>query len=480
MNRFKKVLSYVVCFITGAVTLIIELICFRLLAPYFGNSNYVTGIIINAVLLGLAVGYYIGGYTADKNKNFYLPFILIFISTVYLFIIYLTHPFFLDFFGRMYIIAGVSLSVLAMFFLPVILLAFIPTYFIRILASEGNMGKTAGKIYSLSTFGSIIGGFCTTFLLIPYIGSSRSFLMCIIILFIISLIGFILHSRKLLLFLMIIPLFIFLKPPADNDYLYSTESEYNIIKVKRLSDDLYLFLNNYYAYFSKSLNKDMLSESYYDYFLLGPLICNTKEILILGNGAGTSMSQLSYFFNANITGVEIDKTLTKIGKIFFNLKTVEKTKIIHEDARVFVNNTDKKYDNIIIDLYNGSTYVPFHLATVQFFKSVSNILSENGVVIVNIPFYASGTILEEYYINSIQQSFKYNFIIDNVLFAFKSKIDIEIILNKIKGYKDNYILKNFIDESASLFKEYDMFSSKLFFTDDISNIENLTFSIINQ
>jgi len=187
MNSFKKVLSYIVCFITGSVTLIIELICFRLLAPYFGNSNYVTGIIINTVLLGLAVGYYIGGYTADKHKSFFLPFVLVFISTVYLFIIYLTHTFFLDIIGKMNIIAGVSLSVLAMFFLPVILLAFIPTYFIRILASEDNMGKTAGKIYSLSTFGSIIGGFCTTFLLIPYIGSSRSFLLCIIILFIISL-----------------------------------------------------------------------------------------------------------------------------------------------------------------------------------------------------------------------------------------------------------------------------------------------------
>jgi len=397
MNIFKRALSYTVCFITGAASLILELISFRLLAPYFGNSNYVTGIIINTVLLGLAVGYYIGGYTADKYKSFFLPFILILLSAVYLFIIYLTHPFFLDFFGGMNMIAGVGLSIISMFFPPVVLLAFIPTYFIRILASADNVGKTSGKIYSLSTFGSISGGLCATFLLIPHIGSSRSFLLCIIILFIISLTGLVLYSGKTLLLLIILPLFIFLKPSVNKDYLYSAESEYNIIKVKKLDGELYLFLNNYYAYFSKALNKDMLSESYYDYFLMGPVICDTKEILILGNGAGTSMSQLSHFFDAKITGVEIDKTLTDIGKTFFNLKISEKTKIIHEDARVYVNKTDGKYDNIIIDLYNGSTYVPFHLATVEFFKSVNSILTDNGVVMVNIPFYAQNTILEKYF-----------------------------------------------------------------------------------
>ncbi len=275
-------------------------------------------------------------------------------------------------------------------------------------------------------------------------------------------------------------MFIFLKPSVNKDYLYSAESEYNIIKVKKLDGELYLFLNNYYAYFSKALNKDMLSESYYDYFLMGPVICDTKEILILGNGAGTSMSQLSHFFDAKITGVEIDKTLTGIGKTFFNLKISEKTKIIHEDARVYVNKTDGKYDNIIIDLYNGSTYVPFHLATVEFFKSVNSILTDNGVVMVNIPFYAQNTILEKYYINSIQQSFKYNFIIDNVLFAFKNKINKEMIMNKITGYEGNEILKKYFNESAGMIAEFNLFSSRLLFTDDRSNIENLTFSIINK
>ncbi len=64
-----KLLAYFTCFITGFAILVLELNAFRLLAPYFGSSIYVSGIIINVILLALAIGYYLGGKSADKYKS---------------------------------------------------------------------------------------------------------------------------------------------------------------------------------------------------------------------------------------------------------------------------------------------------------------------------------------------------------------------------------------------------------------------------
>ena len=65
LQRYRKSLTYLTCLVTGFVILVLELTSFRLLAPHYGVSNVITGIIINTILLALAVGYLLGGYVAD-------------------------------------------------------------------------------------------------------------------------------------------------------------------------------------------------------------------------------------------------------------------------------------------------------------------------------------------------------------------------------------------------------------------------------
>lgn len=479
MNK-REILYYISSFITGATTLIIELVSFRMLAPYFGTSSYVTGITINIVLLALAIGYYVGGYIGDKFYNEKLPFFLLLLTSFYLFFIFIFYNKFLTLVSELNVIVGTILSVLSMFFTPIIIFAFIPTYFIKNLASKTTLGKTAGAIYSLSTIGSIIGGILTTFIFIPYFGSKTTFLLGIVIIFIISIIGLTISLKQLFLLIFFLPIFFIPTKSYEYNFIYSKESEYNIIKLEKVFDDIYVYLNNQFAFFSKSLNKDMLSESYFDYFLLGPIINNAKNILILGNGAGTSMISLSHFFKAKIEGIEIDSALTDVGKTFFNLRESENIKIIHQDARVYINRTKEKYDIIIVDLYNGGTYVPFHLATKEFFRAIYKKLNSDGIMIVNIPFYAQNNLLEEYYLNTIYSFFKNNFVADNILFSFKSNITISEIEKKLDNYNESNILKKRINEIRNNITECQIKNSKNFFTDNRSMIEKLTFSAIKR
>ena len=475
----KNYFAYLTCFITGLVILVIELVSFRLLAPYFGTSSYVTGIIINTVLSALAIGYYIGGYTADNYKSIKLPYIIILLTAIFLLIFFYLYPIILKYMSHYNAILGSFLSIFIMFFIPMITLAFIPPYLIKMLTSVDNIGKTAGRIYSLSTFGSIIGGMLTTFIFIPYLGSQKTFITAVILLLIISILGLFIFSRySILLFLIIlIPLIFY--PKKNNNAVYSTESQYNIIKVLKENNELFLYLNNFFGYHSKSLNNQKLSESYYDYFLITPALANGKEVLILGNGAGTCMTQLSYFYNLHIDGIEIDPVLTKVGSDILNLiPDKNEATIIHKDARYYLNKIDKLYDIIIIDLYAGSPYIPFHLTTIEFFKLVNKHLKSNGVIAINFPEYALNTDLETYYINTIDKAFPSIFISDHVIYIFKENKDLNFIKNKIEKFQSNHNLKLIFNNILNQINKKPTIKTNLIFTDDYTPIDNLIFKIL--
>ena len=59
-------LLLVLAFVGGLTSLGLEIAASRLLAPFFGTSTYIWGALIGLILLYLTVGYYVGGWAADK------------------------------------------------------------------------------------------------------------------------------------------------------------------------------------------------------------------------------------------------------------------------------------------------------------------------------------------------------------------------------------------------------------------------------
>jgi hypothetical protein len=64
-----NIFPYILAFLVGAIIMVLEVLGFRLLAPYFGCSVYVSGSLIGVVLVALAMGYYVGGRIADAQQN---------------------------------------------------------------------------------------------------------------------------------------------------------------------------------------------------------------------------------------------------------------------------------------------------------------------------------------------------------------------------------------------------------------------------
>ena len=189
MNKYKLEITV---FLSGALTMMLELIAARILSPYVGSSNLIWTTIIGIMLTSMSIGYWVGGKIADKNKendiNVLSNYLLI--SAIATSLIPILEVKFVDALSQMsnnlVFVAMVCATVT--FGIPSFLLATVSPIAVKIKnSSMDNVGETSGKISSLSTIGSIFGTFFAGFILIPNLGVRNIILGCSILLWMLSI-----------------------------------------------------------------------------------------------------------------------------------------------------------------------------------------------------------------------------------------------------------------------------------------------------
>lgn len=105
---------------------------------------------------------------------------------------------------------------------------------------------------------------------------------------------------------------------------------------------------------------------------------NCDEILLLGLGGGSVIETLRKDFNfqKNITALEIDSVIIQLAKDEFDIRESENLTIICEDALTFMQQNNKQFDLIILDLYIDVN-VPSSFLEVPFWKTILNAKSNN-------------------------------------------------------------------------------------------------------
>jgi spermidine synthase len=104
---------------------------------------------------------------------------------------------------------------------------------------------------------------------------------------------------------------------------------------------------------------------------------------MLGNAAGTVARAYGHYFpRTAVDGVEIDGELEELGRRWFDLHNPRFTGH-DEDARPFLRRSAGGYDAIFLDTYR-QPYIPFYLATKEFFELVRDRLAPGGVAVVNV------------------------------------------------------------------------------------------------
>jgi spermidine synthase len=384
----------VVVFAGGAGTLATEIAASRLLAPYFGSSTIVWANIIGLILVYLSVGYWVGGKVADKRPEPRLLGTIVLVAALFIAVTpFVSRPILdlaLEGLDAVDVgaVVGSFFAALALFAIPVTLLGTVSPFAIRLaLGHVGEAGAVAGRLYALSTMGSIVGTFLSALVTIPLVGTQRTMLGSAALL---VLAGALLLGGRWQLLTLFVAGLLFVPAgtiKATPGLLHESESAYQYVQVVERSDgSRALRLNEGIAIHSLWRPGTVLTGGVWDTFLLVPPLLDhpVERMLVIGNAGGTVARAYGKLYpDVRIDGVEIDPEVTETGKRYLGLGENPNLTTISADGRPYLQLVDARYDLIVVDAYH-QPYIPSYLATEEFFTLARERLRPGGVVALNV------------------------------------------------------------------------------------------------
>ncbi len=433
----KIFLLFVVIVIEGYVVLATEILAIRQIIPYVGSGTDIVSIIIAAVLMPLAVGYYAGGLYKPGKRNGRLITVrrklvanILIASTILLpGLSYFTMQVFFmtliqEGFGNRLLMT--ALYALVFIVTPVFLLGqtvpLVSNFF-----SRQKLSQITGKMLFCSTIGSFLGAIVSSLVLMAWVGVNNTVVVVFILLLLLVLM---LSKRRLCdqtIFMSgLVAVALFLNSAFVLRPLHIVENNaYNTTGIMEDMKGRHMIQNNND---SSLIGPEGESHPYVEYveqhYIDPTLMDDTppKSILVVG-AAGFTFGL--YDTKNNYVYVDIDKDIKETAENYFlKQKLSPNKKFAGEDIRSYLAREQKKYDLIFLDAFLGNLTLPEQLATREFFLQIRNSLKDDGIMIAN--FIASPNFAGPFSQN-----------IDNTLHAVFPHLSRQIISRDFNGWDRN-------------------------------------------
>lgn len=406
-------------FISSACVMMIELLAFRLITRFVGQSNYTVSAIIGVVLGGLAIGNYAGGRLADRFRARPTLSVLFMLSSAAC----LSIPALNNLFGEWPALwhfslpARIAVHVSLTFALPSALLGTMGPVLAKSALDQGRqVGRTVGSVYAWGVVGSLVGTFLCGFWLIP---NFELYTVNYSICGVLALMGILFGVRRwwpyagsaVVAILTVLALGPWswsrswaaewgMRDREGPEILFDKSSEYSQVRVERDPSEpgrrvmmLDKLAHSFY-------NPDRPNDLLYGYELVFDAVTDHAtqgrddlNALIFGGGGYTHPRHLLLHRpRSRLQVVEIDPVVTEAAIAAFGFEPDPRVEIIHLDARQHVNallqrkrdgEVVPEFDFVYLDAINDFN-VPYHLTVVEFQKSVKELLMPGGVFLMNV------------------------------------------------------------------------------------------------
>ncbi len=402
LNRFRdNFLLETVVFVSGALVMIYEIIGSRILAPFIGTSTYIWTSLIGVILGSLSLGYWFGGKMADRNPKLRVLSVVMFFGGAILSATILVQNIVLSVIGSSTVRLEIKaiIASLILFAPASILFGFVTPYAVRLkMQTVENAGKTVGRLYALSTVGSIFGTFLAGFFLLPFVGSIRTMYLLAGLMFGLSLLlAPFKQSIQNIFLILLFPCAVlvnelFAYSLIVSNKMHDFDTQYNRVQIYDSTENLtgkpirVLLTDPNSTQSAMYLESSELALNYAKYYhLMRHFNPTFQKTLIIGGAAYSFPKEyLQIYPSKQIDVVEIDPQMTEAARKYFNLQDNPNLQIFHADGRVFLNQNTTKYDVILIDAFTSIYSVPFQLTTVEAVREMEKSLTENGIIIVNL------------------------------------------------------------------------------------------------
>ncbi len=496
-------------FFSGMAALAVEMAASRLIGNYFGASNLVWASIIGLILIYLTGGYFLGGYWADRSPHYRTFFQILAWGAFTIGLIPVASRPVLRFAAnafdelQMGILAGSFISVMILFIVPITLLGTASPFAIRLAIQDPRrVGRISGELYGVSTLGSFVGTFLPSLILIPAVGTFRTFLVISGMLLVVALVclwrtsGWKIAATYLWMPVLIAIIGITGLRGSDKTpegMIYETESAYNYIQVLESGDYHILRLNEGQGIHSIYHPTQLNYNGPWEQVLAGPFFnqapydpSQVKNIAIVGLAAGTTARQAIAVFGTDlrIDGIEIDPEIVAVGREYFSMNEPNLNVII-QDGRWGIAHSQKRYNIISVDAYRPP-YIPWHLTTREFFQEAYDHLTEDGVLVINVGRTSADRRLIHAISSTIAAVFPSVFVMDipdtfnSIIYATvavsdPANLDANLAYLTNRGDTPPLLLSSVETALANL---QPVVTSEKVFTDDLAPIEWITNSMI--
>jgi spermidine synthase len=391
---FPRLRFYWVVAVCGAVLMALEILSSRVLAPHYGNSVYVWGSIISVFLAALSAGYLWGGRLADRQPSMASLGRMVALAAAFEAVLLLFGPrlaaALAAFTGGNP--SGTLLATSVLFGPASVLLATVSPWAIRIAARDlGALGDTAGRLFALSTLGSLAGTLACTFLFIPFLELRQILALLTALTALTACVALAgsFRAEAPATFLAVV-LLVFAIPGASlvtrgrSDLIYERVSPYQTLQVYE-RDGVRTLRSDRVPQAAVRL-ADGETAIRYNRAAPAVLLVNPhpKRALMIGLGGGTVGRYLqSRMPDLEIHYVDIDPAVLDVARRYFFFRTGPRMKVTIEDGRQFLHASSETWDLIYADAYIGQS-VPFHLTTAQFLDEARRHLAPGGVFALNL------------------------------------------------------------------------------------------------
>jgi spermidine synthase len=412
-------------FVSGAVLLGLEIAASRVLAPFFGNSLFVWGALIGVVLSGLALGYWAGGALADRLPATQLLLTVMGIGALLVLVVPLADGPVLE--------AVVSwdpgpranplVAAVILFGPPSVVFAGVTPIAVRLLArSVASAGRTAGRLFAVSTAGSIVGTFATAFFLVPEFGTNQLLALSAAVLLVAVVLVALVERLPLAAVVAAAAaagagVASFTLAPGEErrltgvaaqnwspvyrsrdeafgevdhsaagfEVVFQKDTSYHRLAVVDDQDSRYLRFDNSFQSGMVIGRPFQTRFDYTDYFDLALAYRpSARDVLFVGLGGGSAPKRLWRDFpRLDLQVVELDPVVVDVARRYFALPRSPRLDVEVMDGRRYLARTDRKFDVIAIDAYFSDS-IPFHLTTAEFVELARSRLKPGGLIVSNI------------------------------------------------------------------------------------------------
>jgi spermidine synthase len=408
---------YAILFLSGASVLALELLASRIMTPYFGVSLYIWTGILSITLIALALGYWAGGrFAASRRAGNVARLTLLFglmpaAASFAIAAACLAYPWLFPKLAGADLVLGAFLACLVLLLVPLAAASAMNPLLVAILLARGGArpgDAGAGKVFFVSTLGSVAGVLATGFVLIHYLTNFSATLAVALLLALLSLasaarppvplagrarLGLAGAAATLVAGLMLWQADAYIErmwPAVYGGRTWRLEASFRSLfgTVKILRSDADEGGRYARIYFQDGLVQNTVASdgrslSFYTYAIEALAYSYRPRIntaLVLGLGAGVVPMRLAGR-GVEVETVEIDPASLAAATRYFGFDPA-RVRVHLADARTQLKRCRRGHDLVVIDLFHGDG-TPDYLVTRDFFSDLKRCLHPEGIAVFN-------------------------------------------------------------------------------------------------